>query len=78
MSEDIWKIKTLASETSKGVIWCCKVLPPGITAGNPQKPVNLSPLYRMPHPKSFSLRLCVAASAKQGGGEGLENLIFKS
>jgi hypothetical protein len=32
----------------------------------------------MPHPKSLSLRLCVAASAKQGRGEELKELTIWS
>ena len=33
--------------------------------------------FQKPHPKSLSLRLRVAASAKQGGGEGLKCLVFR-
>ncbi len=38
MSEDRWKIKTLASETSKGVIWCCRVPPKGSPQAIPFNP----------------------------------------
>ena len=48
MSEDRWKIKTLASETSKGVIWCCRVPPKGSPQVIPLSPPSLAivPIHR--------------------------------
>jgi len=42
MSEDRCKIKTLASETSKGVIWCCRVPPMGSPKVLPLSPPSLA------------------------------------